>query len=121
MLCLKFEEVYVGFIMDENKRVGLGTLTWSKAKRKVTGQLAMTHALASHALMTLNFNYLEISQFTLTSITSLCLGRLLSQACAWGRRLLVILCSYIVLYMLLRLDRKKILYQSHVFSILIIK
>ena len=62
----------------------MGTLTWSKAKRKVTGQLAMTHALASHALMTLNFNYLEISQFTLdfyhklvlgaTSITSLCLG-----------------------------------------------
>ena len=64
----------MGFIMDENKRVGLGTLTWSKAKRKVIGQLAMTHALASHALMTLNFNYLEISQFTLTSITSLCLG-----------------------------------------------
>ena len=101
------------FIKDASKMVGLGTslrffffiffffvfgryvttLTWSKAKNKVIGHLAMTHALASHALMTLNFNYQGISQFTLDfySITSLCLGR----------RLLVILCSYIVLYRLL--------------------
>ena len=50
------------------------TLTWSKAKNKVIGHLGMTHALASHALMTLNFNYWGISQFTLDFYHKLVLG-----------------------------------------------
>ena len=66
VLCLKFEEVYVGFYKGwEQKGWYVTTLTWSTAKNKVMGQLAMTHALASHSLITLNFNYYEISQFTL--------------------------------------------------------
>ena len=75
-ICVVFEiwGGLCGFYNGWEQRVGLGTLTWSTAKNKVMGQLAMTHALASHSLITLNFNYYEISQFTLDFYHEVVLG-----------------------------------------------
>ena len=108
VLWLKFEEVYVGFYKGCEQKGWVGyvtTLTWSKAKRKkVIGQLAMTHALSISITW-------KLANLLLTSITSLCLGPKTSCISLFLHRTL-----YVV-----RLDRKKLLYQSHVFSILIIK